>query len=831
MKKSFKKLPQSLLICTTVLYCMLAFDALKAEPQQMQATPSVTALPTLINKSSPETELIESGPGEDEKDEPNIYLTFDNASLLSVVNSFAEQANISQIFTKDVAPALESAKVTITTRTPLTLKRAWNVLLTLLEMNDFSIIKVDGIHRVVKTSDNGKEPLPVYSSGTGTEPEDLPNSSKIIRYIYFFKTLSYNVASSILGNMLAPDSIKANKDLNCCIIKEQSINIKSAMRILKELDDNGLREAIKILRLNYADAKTIETLFINDIFQKDKENKSAINFAAPAQQERTYFSSTTRIYADTAHNQLILMGTEEHLNKIIEFIGKYLDVPHDDAMSRLYIYELRYQEATTIKNLLTKILAAPKSVDPKTSIVGEYKYFEDVIIAAEEAKKSDNTDKKNFSQGGGNRLIISCNKDDRKRIKDLIKQLDTPQPQIAIEVLFIGIENGLTKTLGAQTFGFKGKTNMGLGTSTAEFMNLGILPNNGDNINPGQNYGPKNYTNLALTPDKNPLKSTTFNYTSPYTQAGSSFMTLGRPGSATDPVDPKTGRPIGENIWSIINATYNMANSHIISQPYIITANNRPCTVSRTDELVITGKLEGTAASQVIVKREKITASLSVDILPRINRDGVVDIDVTVNNSDIQKNTDNADKSIVLTRKLITHCTLLSGEVLVLGGFTKDNVSETTYETPLLGKLPIIGNLFKTKNTKNAVSNLYIFIRPSIIKPRFEGGADEYTQLKLDYAKYQMMKNDSYAAENDPIQRWFFKPAAQTAEQAFADRADGVFRPIDDFAYSKSCPKTVKIDEDPYYRVSERIASVAAERERKKDKKKKQSQAITIPLD
>lgn len=179
----------------------------------------------------------ENAPEED----ANIYLNFENASLMSVINYLGEQKNINLVPNKD----LEAIKVTLTTRNPLTLDRAWNVLLTLLEMNGFTLVDVDSLYRIVPNKDNGKEPLPTYSSGSGVEPENLPDSDLVVRYVYFFQNMRAETAQNILGKMLNEGNVIINRDLNIALIKDQSLNIKAAMKIVKELDLGGYEKLLK----------------------------------------------------------------------------------------------------------------------------------------------------------------------------------------------------------------------------------------------------------------------------------------------------------------------------------------------------------------------------------------------------------------------------------------------------------------------------------------------------------------------------------------------------------------------------------------------------------
>jgi general secretion pathway protein D len=758
--------------------------------------PIQNSVAKLITPIPPGAELIEPKELKDDKratETPTIYLNFENASLLSVINYLGEQKKINLIPNKD----LDATKVTLSTRSPLTLERAWNVLLTLLEMNGFSMIKVGKVYRVVASKDNNFEPLPNYSSGTGTEPEDLPESDLVVRYIYFFKNIKAEMAQGILKSMLDEKGTLINKDLNCCIIKDQCFNIKAAMRILKELDLGGLREQIKIIPLRNTNADTIYNLF-KDILQLDKDDKTMRFITPSTQQEHTYFSSGTKIYPDPTKNTLILLGTEKNLDKITDFIYKHLDVPLGNAESRLHLYELRYADAETIKPILEGILKSPSEAD-KTPIIGEYKFFQDVIISAEKTTGEGGTER-----GGGNRLIIASSKDDWKRLIKFIEKLDKPQPQIALEILLINTQTTLDKQLGAQNYNFKGKK-PGLGIESFETSNL--------------NKGVESVPSVIVDP-KDPTKNKADTAQSFIQLAGETFE--GGAGHPSYITLGKSGLTGTENIWSIIKATYNLTNQNIIAQPYVVTSNNKPCTVEINNSYLIAGALDSKKGEPSIQKKEKVDAKTSVKITPRINLDGIVDLNVELSVNEFQGEI--TDTPTRFDRAITTRATLYTGEVLVLGGLTKGTDMEDTYKTPILGDLPIIGTLFKNKVKTHKDTNLYVFIRPSIIKPRFEGGADEYSQLKLDYAKYQMMRNEPFAKDHDPIQRWFFRPSQQTARQALVDRANGVFRPIDDFATGKASPKSVVIKEDPYFKVSEAINEQRKQRNLiKKKKNKRQS--------
>ena len=718
----------------------------------LNPTPSVDTSQT--NKENiQETQNVKNN-NSSEKSDPNkedIYLNFENATLASVVNYLAEQKNINIIPRKE----LETINVTLSTQKPMNLDRAWNVLLTLLEMNNYTIIDVDNLYRIVPKVESKQEPLPFYSSGTGTEPEDLPNSDLVVRYIYFLKNIKTETVQNILSQMLEGD-VQVNKDLEACIITEKCLNIKAAMKIVTELDTGGLRESIKIIALNYANASDVENLFKNIIPQSDQQHGS-VRFIGPSPKKpSTFFSTDTKIIADIRKNSLILLGTETNLNKIIDFISKYIDIPITAAESRLHIKEIKYAKAEKLKPIIDYIIKPPMGAGTdKTKVMGEFKFFEDVIIAADTS-----------GEGGGNRLIIACNKDDWKRLDTFIDKLDKPQPQIAFEIMVVDVNIENDKSFGTQ---FKKKTEGDLGGGvTARVMNLAT-----ENIDKTTNK-----TDLStLLPG---LAAT----------SGSAFLTAG----------------VGSSMWLIVRSVLNTDNFSIISQPFLVANNNENCSISFGETRSVLGKMSADTSNNRSVIYEDIPANTLVELTPKMNLDGTLSLEkLTITINEFLSKSSTSGVPDRLNRVLDTKVSLATGEVLVLGGLTRSTLTEKHYKTPILSSIPIIGNLFRSETSNKIKTNLYVFIRPSIIKPRFEGVPDEYTQLKLDYAKLQTLNVDSYPKERDPIQRWFFRPTKQTTKQKIEDAQQGIFRPIDNYSYGYNQPKSVDIRLDPYFRVSEAV--------------------------
>ena len=270
-----------------------------------------------------------------------------------------------------------------------------------------------------------------------------------------------------------------------------------------------------------------------------------------------------------------------------------------------------------------------------------------------------------------------------------------------------------------------------------------------------------------------------------------------------------------DNIWAVVKGQMNETNTNVIAQPFAIVSNRKEFVAASGKTQLVAGKFGNV---QGLRNQEESTANNSIKITPSINSTGIVDLKIDLDFSDFDESgtviAEVGNKS--LDRTIATRASMAEGEVLVIGGLTRTKQLETLYETPFLSKIPILGNLFKWKKKTSIKQNLYVFIRPSIVKPEFTGVPDDYTQFKVDYAKRQVFNFQSYGKGVDPIDHFFFKPRqssiAETLDSARANR----FSWIDNFTERKYQPATVSSTKDPQVQQSE----VLEEKKSKKSKKK-----------
>jgi len=662
--------------------------------------------------------------------------------------------------------ALEiKAKVTYHLAELLTLKDAWKQVISFLDLVGYTI-EPEGDMQIIRKIDTNinRQILTVYIN----EPLDnIPDNENFIRAVFYLANInvktSWTDISNILKDMLSPTAdIRSDVKTNAIILSDKATNIKAAMRIIFELDKGGLRDSIEVIPLYYTSATLVETLFTKDLFAQKPPTPGA--GAQPQPEQISYFPKNTKIIGLPRNNTLVIMGTPYAIDLVKDFIIKYIDRPLESGKSILHLYDLQYLDAQTFAPILQQFVTPAQAAQAAGQVItGPKQYFKDVIVVAEKTSPTEQIKPSTVATAGtqaqaeaatvgGNRLIIAARQKDWMRIKQLIGDLDKPQPQVAIEVLVADVTLNSDKFLGSQMRnkqGFNDSISQGVDWQTAQ-LRQPVLK---ETVNiPG--------TEGFIRP-ANALMSNLLQLDEPFLD-NNNLATIMDPGSLVFSLKDSANNGIW-SVWQLIN---NYANATLIAQPFVITKNHQQASVTISQQRFIPGKVDtsNTAAS---VANEWVTAAFTIDILPHISETNNINLQIVVKinqfiATDVQNNTR-------LTRLVQTNANVGNGQILALGGLTRESVVEDIRQTPLFSKIPILGWFFKQKRKVKQRNNLIIFISPTIIQPRPKGGTDPFTDRKLSYAQDNLDESVCFENLRDPITRWFFKPDPFYAEDTIND--------------------------------------------------------------
>ncbi len=145
-----------------------------------------------------------------------------------------------------------------------------------------------------------------------------------------------------------------------------------------------------------------------------------------------------------------------------------------------------------------------------------------------------------------------------------------------------------------------------------------------------------------------------------------------------------------------------------ISNPKIFTLDNQTATITQGEEIPYQTTSDGTTSTSF---KE---AALKLTVTPSIIGDGNVLLQIQVNN-DTPNRTTGSDEPPINKMEIVTKLLIADGDIVVIGGIKKNVIANSKQQTPGLGDMPVIGNLFKGKSNVDNLDELLIFIAPRVL--------------------------------------------------------------------------------------------------------------------
>jgi type IV pilus assembly protein PilQ len=284
-----------------------------------------------------------------------------------------------------------------------------------------------------------------------------------------------------------------------------------------------------------------------------------------------------------------------------------------------------------------------------------------------------------------NALLITETAAKLDEIRGLIEMLDVPIRQVMIEARIVKASSDFSEKLGVQ-WGGVGTADNGRLISGGGLESVTALR---ESFNSGGGLL-ADYPN-ALAVDLGVADSNTSKFSIGYADAG---MLLNLELSALE------SGGYGE----------------VVSQPKVITGDKQEAMISSGVKIPYqtrqTGASEGAGNQQATITLEE--AVLKLQVTPKITPDNRIIMDLIITQDALAGVASN-DQPLIDTTQLETQVLVDNGETIVLGGvFQTEDINSTT-KTPLLGDIPVLGNLFKRKTQTTSKTETLIFITPSIL--------------------------------------------------------------------------------------------------------------------
>lgn len=517
---------------------------------------------------------------------------------------------------------------------------------------------------------------------------------------------------SINSGILSGVVVTSNPSVNALIVRAPSKSMPLIEALIKQLDVPASVDArIKVFEVKNGDATSLATTLQQAFGLPTTANQNTANnglggiFAIANQAALSGSGDSSlvplRIATENRTNSIIVSGSQQDLD-VIEVLLLRLD--EDSTRQRIVeVVWLRNSQATDVANALTNLInnqrqalaniAAPVGAGGQGATGQTFSVQErlerEVFVVAE---------------ANTNSLIISAMPRFMPTVRQIVERLDRQQPMIAVEILIaevtlddnfdLGFEWGLQDSLI-----FDRNTATGGTLDTPAFNPLAALT-----------------TNNTLTPNrrtKNVAGQGQSNFGVARTNAGLGYGGLVLAASS-------------ESVNMLFRALQDVNRVQILSRPQLMTIDNNIATVKVGSLVPRLGAatITGTGASQQSIQDADV--GLIMQIQPRTNQDGLINMLVAVNRSEVGPVdtgipvSSDADgtviKSPIISQTIAqTRVTAYDGQTVVLGGLITKNRTTRSRRIPWLADIPIAGALFRFDSQAEKRTELLVVMTPRVI--------------------------------------------------------------------------------------------------------------------
>ncbi len=591
------------------------------------------------------------------------------------------------------------ARVNLISAKPMPPDELYNVFLSVLQVHGYAAVAKGEVIKIVPDVNAKQDGVEVGGVVTAKGADELVTEVVTLRHVQAAPLLT-----ALRQLMPQQAALSVHPESNSLILTDRAGNVARMKDILIRVDQPG-SDGIETIRLSHASAtEIVKTL-------TQLHSRMGRTGGAPGAAPGAETAAIASFAADERSNSVLLSGAKTEREKL-RAVVVYLDTPLERA-GNTQVFYLKYARArelvpilqgsnrpvaregstTAASGLSSGFGSAPASspggapVNAATVGIGGR---QDAIVLADEAT---------------NALVITAPPNVMRELESIIGQLDIRRAQVLVEAIIAEVSDDFSRKLGVQmaAAGQDGAAPVGVVTFNGLLSAVAGAAAGG---------------NAAMT--------------------GAALSTLG------DGMNIGVGDFSGNTRFGVIvSALAGDANNNILSTPSLLTMDNQEASIVVGKNVpILTGSYASTGGGVTpttpfqTVNREDIGVKLKVK--PSISPEGAVRLELEQEVSSIDTSSQSSAGLITNKRNVKTVVLAQDGDIVVLGGLIDESVNDQASKVPLLGDIPLLGELFRHRSTTRGKRNLMIFIRPVVLRDR--ASANRYTAEKYDGFREQQVR-------------------------------------------------------------------------------------------
>ncbi len=565
--------------------------------------------------------------------------------------------------------------INVTSATPLTQGGVWELFVSALRGQGFAVVRNGRAWRVVPQANAAREP----SSGAV--------SGRVVTRVIRLRNLSPEAAARILRpNVASFGSVEAVTNPNAIVVTDYSDNVARIEALARSLDGGGSGSGFTAISLRYASAKDVATAIQGVLGEGE--------------------GGASRAVADERSNIVLVRGDARILGEARR-IARTLDAPSGVApITR--VFRLRFGDAEAVTRILRGLLGAEgaasnpvaRTLSPSSLATPSERPIASGIngnlgglTGAGGGRSSQSLATAiggGSSEGGGgfatpdlavqsapelNAIVVRGAPAAIAAIDPLITELDVRRPQVMIEAAIVEVTGDRSEDFGIQ-FGVGAGADGIVNAAGTSFSNLG--------------------TSLRQV-----------------------LAFIGAPAAGVISNDGFSAA-VGERgtFGALIQALGQSTRANLLSTPSITTLDNKAAEIVvgqnvpfRTGSYATDGN-----TTTPFTTIERADVGITLRVVPRVHEGDTVRLEVNQEVSSLIGSVAGAADLVTNRRSIQTTVLADDGQTIVLGGLISDDQMRTRSQVPVLGDIPVLGELFKSRRESKTRRTLFVFLKPTILR-------------------------------------------------------------------------------------------------------------------
>jgi general secretion pathway protein D len=719
-----------------------SFLAPSASPAQIATTQTAT---TQFTSTRPTTGAHANGNGvHGVTTQPGggLILNFKDASIESVLDELSATAGF--IVVKIAKP---EGRVTLVSKQVVSPADAVSLLNTVLKSAGYAAVQQGRILKILSLDDAKVANIPVH---IGSDPTKIDPTDELITQVIPLRQADATQLKNDLAPLVNPAGFTANASSNALVVTDTAANIRRLVEIVSALDNNLVAASeVIVVQLNYASASGTAKL-INDLFGDDasrNRNQQQGGFGGgfpffrgfggggggpggqggggqnPNQPSRQQVKINAS--ADDRTNTIVVTGPQEILATIKNVIKELDANPASDET--VFIYRLKNAQSDNLEYVLNYLFNSNSaSGSPQRPTNSRNNAF-----SRSGAIGSNNSRSSGSSRTGSSGSSGFGSNSSRLGSSGSSSPFGSNQSSLG------GNNFGQRSTSGFGGFGSPGGISPGGSQTAADLAGQVNVIADPDTNSLLIRTAPKNYDRVKQILDEldravgqvliKVLIAEVTHDNSIDVGAELSVLNLRASGNGQ-----KGGTNFGlanlqsglvvsileTDLTATLRALETEGKLDVLSRPYILASDNQLASITVGQEVPLIDNSRITDTGQTINTLRYEDVGILLDVVPHINPNGLVILDVAPEISALTGQTvqvsDTASQPIIAKRSAQSHVAIQDGHTIVIGGLMEDRKTSTISKVPILGNIPIIGELFKRTQDTKTKTELLIFLTPHV---------------------------------------------------------------------------------------------------------------------